>query len=37
MGNMPGLGTPEELSEQMKSDIFMFKKIMKDRNLNFNE
>ena len=37
MGNMPGLGTPEELSEQMKADIYMFKKIMKDRNLNFND
>jgi tripartite-type tricarboxylate transporter receptor subunit TctC len=37
MGNMPALGTPEELSDQMKSDIFMFKKIIKDRNLNFNE
>jgi len=37
MGNMPGQGTPEELAEQMKSDIFMFKKIMKDRNLNFND
>jgi tripartite-type tricarboxylate transporter receptor subunit TctC len=37
MGNMPGLGTPEELSEQMKSDIYMFKKIMRDRNLNFND
>ena len=37
MGNMPGMGTPEELAEQMKSDIYMFKKIMKDRNLNFNE
>ena len=37
MGNMPGLGTPEELSEQMKSDVYMFKKIMRDRNLNFND
>ena len=37
MGNMPGLGSPEELSEQMKADIYMFKKIMKDRNLNFND
>jgi len=25
------------LSEQMKSDIYMFKKIMRDRNLNFND
>jgi hypothetical protein len=25
------------LSEQMKSDIYMLKKIMRDRNLNFND
>ena len=35
MGNMPGAGTPEELGEQIRSDVNMFKKIIKERHLEF--
>jgi|APCry1669189534_1035231.scaffolds.fasta_scaffold02535_6 tripartite-type tricarboxylate transporter receptor subunit TctC len=35
MGNMPGAGTPEELGEQIHSDVSMFKKIIKERHLEF--
>ena len=35
MGNMPGAGTPEELGEQIRSDMNMFKKIIKERHLEF--
>ncbi len=35
MGNMPGAGTPDELAEQVRSDLVMFKNIVKERNLTF--
>lgn len=35
MGNMPGAGTPEELGDQVRSDLIMFRKIVKERNLTF--
>ena len=35
MGNMPGAGTPEELADQVRSDLAMFKRVIKERNLTF--
>lgn len=35
MGNMPGAGTPEELSEQIHLDVSKFQKIIKERHLEF--
>jgi tripartite-type tricarboxylate transporter receptor subunit TctC len=37
MGNMPGTGTPEELAEQLRMDQTMFKRIVDERHLKFDE
>jgi tripartite-type tricarboxylate transporter receptor subunit TctC len=36
-GNMPGAGTPEELAKTLASDRIMFKRIIEERKLTFND
>jgi tripartite-type tricarboxylate transporter receptor subunit TctC len=37
MGNVPGTGTPEELAEQLRTDQTMFKQIIDERHLKFED
>jgi tripartite-type tricarboxylate transporter receptor subunit TctC len=37
MGNMPGAGTPEDLADQLRSDHALFRKIIDERKLTFEE
>ncbi|HEY4319126.1 MAG TPA: tripartite tricarboxylate transporter substrate-binding protein [Herbaspirillum sp.] len=37
MGNVPGAGTPDELAEQLHTDQTMFKQIIDERHLKFED